>query len=94
MLLLCPALHLLETEMTVSRPSNKKRTRTLKNVEQTFFTMVVFAAVLRNRNPESENRDLGTGMKKIGSGIFLTFVLGTQIICQFSVADLYPGSGT
>jgi hypothetical protein len=66
-----------------SRPNNKK-TRTLKNVEQKFFTKVVFAAVLRIRdpgfgaclNPESGNRDPGTGMKKIGSGIFLTIVLG------------------
>jgi hypothetical protein len=83
MLLLCPALHLLETEMTVSRPSNKK-TRTLKNVEQKFFTKVVLAAVLRIQNlgfgdflnPESGNRNPGNGMKKIGSGIFLTIVLG------------------
>jgi hypothetical protein len=58
--------------------------KTLKNVEQTFLTKVVFAAVLRIRdtgfgaflNPEPGNRDPGTGMKKIGSGIFLTFVLG------------------
>jgi hypothetical protein len=50
--------------------------KTLKNVEQKFFTKVVFSAVLRNRNPESESRDPGTGMKKIGSGIFITFVLG------------------
>ncbi len=80
-----------------------KKTRTLKNVAQRCFTSRLCSSVaVRNPcfgdflNPESGNRDPGTGDgKKSDPGYFNSF--GLKILKLFvnsTLADLYPGSGT
>ncbi len=71
----CPALHLLETEMTVSRPSKKPLKMSSRNTSQRSSFQQCCGTGTQNLviflNPEAGNRDPGTGMEKIGSGIFL-----------------------
>ncbi len=77
-----------------------KKTRTLKNVEQKFFTKVVLAAVFRILdpgfgdffNPESGNRDEKNRIREIFNNCLGLKVL--KLFVNSALADPHLGSGT